>query len=398
MEMVGLLAGQPVVQLSQLFLDWNQGGRGDGGTSWTAAQAAVIGVCAEHLWPFSLTYGPQQWLNGVSDYNQLRTIEYTPPDGVCFADAPNHKLVEFEGFNQYNNFGPTKEGVKRAVDAGYALTTFVRPNHTQVIFDYDDGGVLGLDSRSGSATPYHLDWDAVVGCVELVVKRVAFSGIVAPVRVNPFMPNNNPSLLTAMRNRLLALNQSDARSMADKLNAMQPPVLMADIAELFDLLYEIDAPQPWLSEMTIMVCSLVPADASVPNPSTGGNVPLLNDIISVAQSALAAGSITQAQIDQIRVNASLLAPVVSQPPATGDSPERTVITTSGPAIMLGGHAWTFGMSGLPGGMAILLDGISAGGGSALLMTNVSGKLWVRNLFNDWFRWDGGWVKTGQVAP
>jgi hypothetical protein len=197
MEMVGLLTDQPVVQLSQLYLDWRQGGKGAGGTAYGAAMAAIPGVCVEHLWPATLTYGPDTWDTNISSYEQLRSIQNTAPDAVCLSDAANHKLLDWAWT------GSSKAEITAAIDAGYALLTFVMPNHMECLWDYDDGGALGLDSRSSSATPAHMNWDEALSTGrKLVVKRANFSGVATPRRINPSMPNNNVPVLRAAQRQL----------------------------------------------------------------------------------------------------------------------------------------------------------------------------------------------------
>jgi hypothetical protein len=216
MEMVGMLTNQPVVQLSQLHRMQN-------------GYSSNFGVCAEHLWPATLCFGAQQWLTGVTDSQQELRAYQTPPDVICSIDEPNHRLLE----DAYLPGGGTQVQIMAAIDSGYAMTMFVPPNHMEVVWDYDAGGVLGLDSRSSSPYPAHTDWPAAVGMIQQVIKRVLFTGIATPPRINPWSPNNNPSLLQAMRLRVGSWNQGvmHGQLFLDKINALST-VSPDDIAQL----------------------------------------------------------------------------------------------------------------------------------------------------------------------
>ena len=71
------------------------------------------------------------------------------------------------------------------IAAGYPLVINFPPNHCVSAWGYDSYGWMGLDGRSPSTTPYHLDYAsayaaAVTGAPTLVIKTVAFTTGVTP--------------------------------------------------------------------------------------------------------------------------------------------------------------------------------------------------------------------------
>lgn len=183
MELCAILTGQPVVQLSQLFLQWCQypyPGHGQGGSGGGAAGIAQSqGVCAEALWPISMVFGPDTERTGITDYEKQITVMNTPPTAACYADAPNYKILEWEAivYNKpgggYYTQAEMIQRYKESIAAGYPLIMYQPSrNHELVGWAYDATGVGGLDPTSPSNAPFHLSWDEVG--VEFAVKSVRF--------------------------------------------------------------------------------------------------------------------------------------------------------------------------------------------------------------------------------
>src|SRR5208282_563294 len=125
MELRGILLGQPVVQLSQLFMYVNGQQLNPGGV-----------VCSEYLWPISMSFGPF-----------LQTAKTAIPTAPCVADAPYHKLMAT---------GPAYDipTTKAALAAGYPVIALANNgNHEVCIMGYDDSTQqwTGLDPTNGSA-------------------------------------------------------------------------------------------------------------------------------------------------------------------------------------------------------------------------------------------------------
>src|SRR5262249_1742274 len=102
-EAVGVFTGQPVTMLSDLYLltryniSINRTGplMTKGSDPYAAAELAKQGVCADSVWPITLTYGADTYLTGVSDYNQQMLALSTKPSNAAYADAPNHRLLAY---------------------------------------------------------------------------------------------------------------------------------------------------------------------------------------------------------------------------------------------------------------------------------------------------------------
>src|SRR6266581_3211131 len=128
-ELRGIMTGQPVVQLSQLFAQWNQNpypGRAEGGsTSYELNLEETIGVCAEQLWPITLAYGPDTVTTGVSDYVATELALNTRPTSAAFADAENHVVLKVDSFIFDGTQADMIAKLRAEIDAGYGVSCSV---------------------------------------------------------------------------------------------------------------------------------------------------------------------------------------------------------------------------------------------------------------------------------
>lgn len=363
MEMVGLLAGQPVVQLSQLY------------QAYGFNRQAGNGICAEHLWPASLSFGPNTWYAGVSDYAQQQRILQVQPDAICYADAANHKLLEMVPL-----FPGTKAEFMDAIDRGYAMAVFVPPEHGICLWDYQDDGMLGLDSLSASPTPRFIPWAECIGRISYVVTRVSFTGSVTPHRINPYAPNCNQAVLWAMRQQLAAFpDPAGANAFLARINSIIQ-VTGTDITDLYNLLNTMSAPASNVGSLSAKVNALVPDVIVIPpiNPTGGAvNLPFLQDLVNRANALIAAGGVLNAAD-----KTALASDVTSLVPAGQ--------TDGTPLTAPDGAVWTFAATGhwSPNpDRDILRNGVQFAQGGGVFATVDQGLVKVHNspgLGGHWF--------------
>jgi hypothetical protein len=179
MELRGVILGQPVKQLSQMFLTWlghaNYGSPPPyipsmGGSAIAAAQQAQqIGVCREYLWPISII--------GSNDYNQMVTAVNTAPPLACYQDAPNHMLTDWALFPSYGNDQAMMiANIQSNIAAGYPITCIdvLAYSHEYCIAGYDmiAGGVFCLDSHAWPQETF-MPWNRLAPHV--IVRNVQFT-------------------------------------------------------------------------------------------------------------------------------------------------------------------------------------------------------------------------------
>src|SRR6266567_7937886 len=177
-ELRGILTGQPVTQLSQLFLDYLQHSYGGaqppyypalGGSPILAAMVAnQTGVCREYLWPISLI--------GSNDYDQMRAAVNMTPSLACFQDASNHKILDWAYF-PYNGDPAAKiANIQANLVAGYPMaavdTTAYTHEYCLCGYDMVRGGCFVLDSHAWPQETF-MPWDRL--SVDVVVKSVKFA-------------------------------------------------------------------------------------------------------------------------------------------------------------------------------------------------------------------------------
>jgi hypothetical protein len=179
MELRGILMGQPVKQLSQLFLDWQQNSYGgvipppyipsNGGTSYGAARwAQQIGVCREYLWPISMI--------GANDYDQMRATVNLQPSAACYQDAPNHVLTDWIQFPYYADQATMIANIQTNLAAGYPITATDATafSHEYALCGYDmiAGGCFVLDSHAWPQETF-MPWSRLAPRV--IVRNVQFT-------------------------------------------------------------------------------------------------------------------------------------------------------------------------------------------------------------------------------
>jgi hypothetical protein len=320
MEMCGILASQPVVQLSQLFENFNH-------------SAQTFGVCAEQLWPASLSYGPDTATTGISDAVQQQIALGTRPSAAAFADAPNHKLLEYGDIqggtwvlqNGSMVFQPSDVvlEMKTEIAAGHPVMCGMRyESHELCVWGYDSTGWLGLDSRSASPIPFHYSYAELTP--DMVVRSVSFTG-----------PTSYPTIYPAYG---------------------FGPV--------------------------------------VPSPPTG-NTQMLIDNIKAAGNALVLNSVTQAQIDagkalwaQLVADATAPIPVPTPPPPAGTSAPGTTITPGSGTINDGSAVWR--INAAPRGLVLRNENdLGANGFWAAKMVWTGVRNEAQNQDNgSWSYWNG----------
>jgi hypothetical protein len=225
MEMRAILQGYPARQLSMrysLYMD----GRYDNNGSYVDAvvQDALEGICLESLMPMPSYIGVDTTTQAYSTatWAALRTA----PSAAARADAPNQVLTDWARFS-YSSLTDLKLKAQTAIAAGYPLFLLTATRtHVMCAWGYDDSGLIGLDSRSQNAFPFHLSWNQIGG-IDGMVRGVKFANA-----------------------------------------TMGPPPVM---------LPKPGAPPP-----------VIPPPPPPPPPPTG-NIALLNDIITIAQAAIDAG-------------------------------------------------------------------------------------------------------------
>lgn len=165
MELRGLILGQPVVQLSQLFSAYNQHETGGGGSIGAAVYAAKnIGVCAEYLWPITMI--GLDW--GLNDSAIAHAVFGMQPSDAAKYDAGFHRITDSGGISGWS-------AAKSALDAGYpVIAEEIGRDHVLCVMGYDDniGCGLGFDERSTSSSPFRLSYSALAPWT--VVRGVSF--------------------------------------------------------------------------------------------------------------------------------------------------------------------------------------------------------------------------------
>lgn len=153
----------------------------------------------------------------------------------------------------------------------------------------------------------------------------------------------------------------------------------------------------------------IATDVQPPGTDNAHVIAALQSGIATCQSTLntwTALMVTQTQIDATKAQAqaflnqvNLLVADVAPPAPVGDSPDRTLCPPATEIVLMGKH-WTLGEGNQPGGSRILRDGTQMGGGSGVLLTNVMGTIYTKNILSDWYKWSDamGWTGTGKGAP
>jgi hypothetical protein len=251
MEMRAIILGYPPTQLSMLFGGWVD--------RYLPGLSRPANACLESLWPMIPYKGIDTTTQAYSD--MTRAMMAARPSDAAFADAPNHVLTDLGSFNHDGTIADRKLKAQEAIAAGYPLLLFV-PGHALCAWGYDDSGLIGLDSRSQNAFPFHLDW---ANCQPSgIVRGVTFANAVMgtpptplpkPFIVVSLPPPTGNSNMTTLASIVTTAQAAlvYAQANGDKVTQAQKDALTANVAALtVDAVVPPSGPGDWI----------VPPDAS----------------------------------------------------------------------------------------------------------------------------------------